>query len=51
MKLQNLEDLCHQILEESALNEPNFIRNTVTSFYDQIAKCQIVNGAHFEQLL
>jgi len=50
-KLRNLEDLRHRILGENALIEPDFIRNAVTSFYDQIAQCQIVNDVYFEQLL
>jgi len=36
-------------MEKNALIEPDFIRNAVTSFCDQIT--QIVNNAHFKQLL
>jgi len=37
-KPQKLKNLRHRIIEESALTEPDFIRNAVTS-YDRIAQC------------
>jgi len=43
-KLRNLENLRHRILEESALIQPDFIKNAMTRFYNRIAQCQM-NGA------
>jgi len=45
-KLRNLEDLRYRLLEKSALIEPDFSRNVMTSFYDLVAQCQTVNSAH-----
>jgi len=34
IKPKNLEELCQRIIEETALIDPEFIRNAVSSFYD-----------------
>jgi len=47
---KNLEEL-RRIIEEAAFIDPEFIRNAVSSFYDQITHCQTVNGGQFEHLI
>jgi len=47
-KPQNLNDLRHQIFNETALILNEMIReNAVSGLYHQIEYCQEVNGKHF----
>lgn len=48
---RNLNDFRHRILEETMFISNNCIRNIMSSFYDRITYCQMMNGGQFEQLL
>jgi len=50
-KNQKIWILRNQILQEAALISHDYIQNAASSFYHQIACCQTVEGAHFEQLI
>jgi len=39
IKPKNLEEFRQRIIEETALIDPEFIRNAISSFYDRIAHC------------
>ena len=51
IKPTNIEDLKYRIRLEIRSIPPQVLRSLQNEFYNRLAFCQEVNGAHFEQLL